>query len=118
MFLKRCARIHKEKTYQSWWIVEALREKKKTKHRYIMNVTRFTPLQRKRIVKLLRSPDAQLIGDMEEFFQEGVDYGHIVFFLYQMKELGLTSILKKYLTRKALSLTFGRYLKPHHKTFL
>jgi len=70
MFLKRCARIHKGKTYQSWWIVEARREKGKIKHHYMMNVTRFTPLQRKKIVKLLRSPDAQLIEGMEEFFQE------------------------------------------------
>jgi len=93
MFLKRCARIHKGKTYKGWWIVEAYREKGKTKHRYIMNVTRFTSSQRKRIVKLLRSPDAQLIEDINEFFQEGVSYGEIIFFLYQMKELGLTSIL-------------------------
>jgi len=119
MFLKRCARIHKGKTYQSWWIVEARREKRMSKHRYIMNVTRFTPLQRKRIVKLLRSPDAQLIEDMEEFFQEGIDYGHIVFFLYQMKELGLTSILKRYLSKKALSLVLAiilnRIIKPSSK---
>ena len=53
MFLKRCARIHKGKTYQSWWIVEAYREKGKIKHRYMMNVSRFTSSQRKRIVKLL-----------------------------------------------------------------
>jgi len=111
MFLKRCARIRKGKIYQSWWIVEARREKEKIKHRYMMNVTRFTPVQRKRIVKLLRSPDAQLIEDMEEFFQEGIDYGRIVFFLYQMKELGLTAILKRYLSKKALSLTLAVILK-------
>ncbi|TKJ44735.1 hypothetical protein CEE34_10845 [Candidatus Aerophobetes bacterium Ae_b3a] len=119
MFLKRCARIHKGKTYQSWWIVEAHREKGKIKHRYIMNVTRFTPSQRKRIVKLLRSPDAQLIEDMEEFFQEGVGYGDIVFFLYQIRQLGVTSILKKYLSRKALSLTLAvmlnRIIRPSSK---
>lgn len=119
MFLKRCARLHKGKTYQSWWIVEARREKGKIKHRYMMNVSRFTSSQRKRIVKLLRSPDALLIEGINEFFQEGVDYGHIVFFLYQMKELGLTTILKRYLTRKALSLTLAvilnRIIKPSSK---
>lgn len=119
MSLKRCARLHKGKTYQSWWIVEAYREKGKTKHRYMMNVTRFTSSQRKRIVKLLRSPGAQLIEGMEEFFQEGVDYGRIVFFLYQMKELGLIRILKRYLSKKALSLTLAvilnRIIKPSSK---
>ena len=119
MFLKRCARLHKGKTYQGWWIVEAYREKGKIKHRYMMNVTRFTSSQRKRIVKLLRNPDALLIEGMEEFFQEGVSYADIVFFLYQMKELGLTSILKRHLTKKALSLTLAvilnRIIKPSSK---
>jgi len=41
MFLKRCVRIYNGKTYQSWWIVEARREKRRIKHRYLMNVTRF-----------------------------------------------------------------------------
>lgn len=119
MFLKRCARIHKGKTYQSWWVVEARREKGKIKHRYMMNVTRFTPREQERIVRLLRSPDAQLIEGINEFFQEGVDYGHIVFFLYQMKELGLIAILKRHLSRKALSLTLAiilnRIIKPSSK---
>jgi len=119
MFLKRCARLHKGKTYQSWWVVEARREKGKTKHRYIMNVSRFTPVQRKRIVKLLRSPDAQIIEDINEFFEEGAGYGDIVFFLYQMKELGLSSILKQHLSKKALSLTLAvilnRIIKPSSK---
>jgi len=119
MFLKRCARVHKGKTYQSWWIVESHRDKGKIKHRYMMNVTRFTPCERKRIVKLLRSPDAKIIEDIKDFFQEGVNYGQIVFFLYQIKELGLIDILKKYLGRKAFSLILAvmlnRIIKPSSK---
>lgn len=119
MFLKRCARIHKGKIYQSWWIVESHRDKGKIKHRYMMNVTRFTPPQRKRIVKLLRSPNAKIIEDIKDFFQEGVNYGQIVFFLYQIKESGLIDIFKKYLGRKALSLILAvmlnRIIKPSSK---
>lgn len=119
MFLKRCARIYNGKTYQSWWIVEARREKGRIKHSYLMNVTRFNPPQRKRILKLLRSPDAQIIEGMEEFFQGGVSYGQIVFFLYQIKQLGVVEILKRYLSKKDLSLILAvilnRIIKPSSK---
>jgi len=119
MFLKRCARIYKGKIYESWWIVHAYRRKGKLKHRYIMNVTEFTSPQRKRILKLLNSPDAYLIGDMDDFFQEGRGYGQIVFFLYQMKHLGLTDMLSCYLSQKSLSLILAvilnRVIKPSSK---
>ena len=119
MFLKRCARIYKRKIYESWWIVHAYRRKGKLKHRYIMNVTEFTPSQRKRILKLLNSPDAYFIGDMDDFFQEGRGYGQIVFFLYQMKNLALTDILSCYLSQRSLSLILAvilnRIIKPSSK---
>ena len=119
MFLKRCARTYKGKIYQSWWIVHAYRRKGKLKHRYIMNVTQFTPAQRERILKLLNSPDALLIEDTDDLFQEGRCYGQIVFFLYQMKNLGLVDILARYLSQKSLLLTLAvilnRIIKPSSK---
>jgi len=45
-----------------------------------------------------------------------VNYGHIVFFLYQIKELGVIAILKRHLSKKALSLILAvmlnRVIKP------
>jgi len=56
---------------------------------------------------------------MEEFFQEGVSYGQIVFFLYQIKQLGVVEILKRHLSRKDLSLILAvilnRIIKPSSK---
>ena len=99
--------------------MEAYRHKGKVKHRHIMNVKRFTPHQRKKILKLLNSPDAEIVEDVEGFFQEGAGYGDIVFFLHQMKQLGLVDILKRHLNRKALSLSLAvilnRMIKPSSK---
>jgi len=119
MFQKRCARVYKGKTYESWWAVEAYREKGKVKHRYVMNITNYSPSQRERIIKILNNPEACLIEDMEDFFQKGIDYGQIVFFLYQMKELGITELLSKNLSKKTVALIvavlLNRIIKPASK---
>ena len=119
MFIKRCARKYKGKTYESFHIVEAFRDKDKVKHRYIINVTNFTKQQREKILKLLKNPDAKIIDDIDSLFQQGKSYGDIVFFLYQMKNLHLTDILSRYLSKKVLSLTLAvilnRIIKPTSK---
>jgi len=119
MFPKRCARLYKGKIYESFWIVEAYRVKDKPKHRYILNVTDYTPAQRVKILTLLTHPEGIVLEDLDDFFQEGSPYGQIVFFLYQMKQLGLTRILRKYLQRKQLALILAvllnRIIKPSSK---
>lgn len=119
MFVKRCARLYKEKVYESFWIVEAYRSKEKSRHRYILNVTHFTPTQRVKILALLKHPESIVLDDLDDFFQGGSLFGQIVFFLYQMRQLGLTEILGRYLSKKELALILAvllnRIIKPSSK---
>lgn len=119
MFIKRCARTYKGKTYQTWWIVESYRHKGKAKHRYLLNVTDYQPEQRERILKLLRDPDAWVVREAEAFFRKGRDYGGVAFFLYQLQELGIWEVFRKALSKKALVLIvavlLNRLLKPGSK---
>ena len=108
MFEKRCARHYKGKVYESFWIVEAYRVKGTSKHRYVVNVTDYTPAQRRKLLTLLNHPDSIVVQDLEDdFFEAGRAYGQIVFFLYQMKALGLTAVLQQHLSQKALALVIA-----------
>ena len=49
-----------------------------------------------------------MVQDLEDdFFEEGRTYGQSVFFLYQMKELGLTAVLQQHLSQKGLALVIA-----------
>jgi len=93
VFVKRCARnYNKGNVYESFWLVEAYREKKKIKHRYIANLNKLSPDTRKRLKEVLGNPNAMVVEDMSKFFIRGYNYGEIVFFLYIMSspcEVGL-----------------------------
>ena len=56
---------------------------------------------------------------MKEFFQRGINYGQIVFFLYQMKKLGIIKLLGERLSKESLSLIvavlLNRIIKPASK---
>ena len=119
MFVKRCARNYKGKVYESFWLVEAYREKGKIKHRYIVNLDKLSPDTRKRLKEVLANPNAMVIEDIRKFFIRGYNYGEIVFFLYIMHKLGVMRVLKERLTNKSLSLIvavlLNRILKPSSK---
>jgi len=119
MFVKRCARNYKGKVYESFWLVEAYREKKKIKHRYIANLDKLSPDTRKRLKEVLGNPNAMVVEDISKFFIKGYNYGEIVFFLYIMHKLGIIKVLKERLSNKALSLIvavlLNRILKPSSK---
>ena len=66
MFIKRCARRYKGKIYESWWAVESYRENGKVKHKYVANITRYSPFQRERIIKILNNPDSFVIEEMKD----------------------------------------------------
>lgn len=107
MFIKRSARKYKGKVYESWHIVESYREGGKIKHKYLLNVTDYTPREREMLKKILAREEVEWIEGLEDFFEEGYDYGDIVFFLYLMKEIGLVDVLREHLGEKALVLLVG-----------
>jgi len=119
MFVKRCARNYKGKVYESFWLVEAYREKGKIKHRYIVNLDKLSPDTRNKLKEVLANPKAVVVEDMSKFFVKGYNYGEIVFFLYIMHKLGVIRVLKERLSKKALSLIvavlLNRILKPSSK---
>ena len=121
MFIKRCLSKFRDKEYETFWIVESYRtESGKTKHKYLLNVTKLLPLQRENLKKVLNNPDAIVYEDIGEIFDESYSYGEIVFLLTIFKQIGLTGILQKHLDKKTLShillLILNRVINPSLKT--
>ena len=120
MFIKRCLAKFKDKEYETFWIVESYRDNnKKIKHKYLLNVTSFTPKQRENLKKVLKNPDALVYEDLNEIFDSAYSYGDIVFLLLIFKKLGLIKILNKHLDKKSLSLILAvilnRIINPTSK---
>ena len=120
MFLKRCLAKFKDKEYETFWIVESYRDdNNKIKHKYLLDVTRFTPKQRENLKKVLKNPDALVYEDLNEIFDSAYSYGDIVFLLLIFKKLGLIKILNKHLDKKSLSLILAvilnRIINPTSK---
>jgi transposase len=119
MFLKRSARRYKGKVYESWHLVEAYRDGKKVRHRYLLNVSSLSSSQRGALKKVLENPDCLVVEDFGEFFREGIDYGQVVFFLYIMHRIGVIEVLRKHLSEKALVLIvavlLNRVINPTSK---
>lgn len=65
MFVKRCAYVHNGKTHEQWWIVKSYRENKRVKHKYLLNISELTPIQRENIKKVLRNPNCYAIMEGE-----------------------------------------------------
>ncbi|MDD5690049.1 MAG: IS1634 family transposase [Caldisericia bacterium] len=120
MFIKRCLAKFKDKEYETFWIVESYRDdNNKIKHKYLLDVTRFTPKQRENLKKVLKNPDALVYEDLNEIFDSSYSYGDIVFLLLIFKKLGLIKILNKHLDKKTLSLILAvilnRIINPTSK---
>ena len=120
MFIKRCLAKFKDKEYETFWIVESYRDdNNKIKHKYLLDVTRFTPKQRENLKKVLKNPDALVYEDLNEIFDSAYSYGDIVFLLLIFKKLGLIKILNKHLDKKTLSLILAvilnRIINPTSK---
>ena len=120
MFIKRCLAKFKDKEYETFWIVESYRDdNNKIKHKYLLDVTRFTPKQRENLKKVLKNPDALVYEDLNEIFDSAYSYGDIVFLLLIFKKLGLIKILNKHLDKKSLSLILAvilnRIINPTSK---
>ena len=120
MFIKRCLAKFKDKEYETFWIVESYRDdNNKIKHKYLLNVTSFTPKQRENLKKVLKNPDALVYEDLNEIFDSAYSYGDIVFLLLIFKKLGLIKILNKHLDKKSLSLILAvilnRIINPTSK---
>ena len=120
MFIKRCLAKFKDKEYETFWIVESYRDdNNKIKHKYLLDVTRFTPKQRENLKKVLKNPDALVYEDLNEIFDSAYSYGDIVFLLLIFKKLGLIKILNKHLDKKTLSLILtvilNRIINPTSK---
>ena len=120
MFIKRCLSKFRDKEYETFWIVESYRtESGKTKHKYLLNVTKLLPHQRENLKKVLNNPDAIVYEDIGEIFDESYSYGEIVFLLTIFKQIGLTGILQKHLDKKTLShillLILNRVINPSSK---
>ena len=65
MFVKRCAYTQNGKAYEQWWIVKSYRENKKVKHKYLLNISGLTHIQRENIKKALRNPNCRAIMECE-----------------------------------------------------
>jgi len=120
MFIKRCLAKFKDKEYETFWIVESYRDdNNKIKHKYLLDVTSFTPKQRENLKKVLKNPDALVYEDLNEIFDSAYSYGDIVFLLLIFKKLGLIKILNKHLDKKSLSLILAvilnRIINPTSK---
>jgi len=120
MFIKRCLDKFKDKEYETFWIVESYRDdNNKIKHKYLLDVTRFTPKQRENLKKVLKNPDALVYEDLNEIFDSAYSYGDVVFLLLIFKKLGLIKILNKHLDKKSLSLILAvilnRIINPTSK---
>ncbi len=120
MFIKRCLAKFKDKEYETFWIVESYRDNNnKIKHKYLLDVTRFTPKQRENLKKVLKNPDALVYEDLNEIFDSAYSYGDVVFLLLIFKKLGLIKILNKHLDKKSLSLILAvilnRIINPTSK---
>lgn len=119
MFIKRCARKYKKKEYHSWWLAESYRDNGKIKCKYHLNITNFTPSQRKNLLEVLKNPNASVLPNLKRLFHSGCDYGSVVFFLYLMHKIGIIEVLAKKLCKKSLSLItavlLNRILKPTSK---
>ena len=53
MYVKKCFRKYKNKSYETWWLVKSYREKGKVKHKYLCNISSL-PLEKiEKIQKIL-----------------------------------------------------------------
>lgn len=120
MFVKRSWNTKAENITFCYQIVKSFRpgKGKKPRTKVLANITKLPKSLIDKITLLLKSPDAKIIKDLKDFFEESLSFGAIVFLYLFMKRIKIMECMKAIPLKSRILLTaviLNRILEPRSK---